>query len=59
MRMNDDLAFLGEIIAQICDYAVAKGMKPTDTVRTVANDILLLTEISNFDNWKPKGGDAE
>lgn len=54
--MNDDAKkdcdFLAEIIAQICDYAVDNDINPTDTVITVAKNLLALTKISNFDNWK-------
>ncbi len=49
---ESDHKFLVEILAQICDYAVDNDMKPTDTVTIVANNLLMLTEISNFDNWK-------
>lgn len=47
-----DHKFLVEILAQICDYAVDNEMNPTDTVTTVANNLLMLAEIANFDNWK-------
>ena len=49
---ESDRKFLVEIIAQICDYAVDNDMSPTDTVTIVANNLLLLAEISNLDNWK-------
>lgn len=51
---ESDHKFLVEILAQICDYAVDNDMKPTDTVTIVANNLLMLTEISNFDNWKKR-----
>lgn len=47
-----DCDFMAEIIAQICDYAVDNNMPPTDTVKTIANNLLMLTEISDFDSWK-------
>ena len=31
-------------------------MKPTETLKTVANNILMITEISNFDGWGSKDG---
>lgn len=49
---ESDHKFLVEIIAQICDYAIDNGMNPTDTIMVIANNMLLLTEISNFDNWE-------
>lgn len=48
---ESDHKFLVEILAQICDYAVDNEMNPTDTVTTVANNLLMLAEIANFDNW--------
>lgn len=46
--------FIIEIIAQICDYAVRNGIKPNDTLETIARSILGLLEISNFDKWKER-----
>lgn len=51
-QKESDRKFLVEVLAQICDYAVDNDMNPTDTVTIVANNLLMLTEISNFDNWK-------
>lgn len=47
-----DAEFMAHIIAQICDYAVANEMQPTDTVRTVGENLEAISEISNFDGWK-------
>ena len=47
-----DAGFMAHIIAQICDYAVANKMPPTDTVRTLAENLTLLCEISDFDRWE-------
>lgn len=51
---ESDHKFLVEILAQICDYAVDNEMNPTDTVTTVANNLLMLAEIANFDNWNKR-----
>ena len=48
---SKDMEFLSEIISQICDYAVDNGLNPTDTVKTLGNNLILITEISSFDNW--------
>lgn len=56
---ESDHKFLVEILAQICDYAVDNDMKPTDTVTIVANNLLMLAEISNFDNWKRRTGNEQ
>ena len=50
-ELSQDMEFLTSIISQICDYAVDNGLNPTDTVKTVAKNLLALCEISNFDNW--------
>ncbi len=50
--MNDH-EFMAQIIAEICDYAVKNKMEPNDTLRTVAENIDMMLEISNFNNWQP------
>lgn len=47
-----DQKFLVEIITQICDYAVVNDMSSTDTVTTIANNLLMIAKIANLDNWK-------
>ena len=49
--MSDE-EFLVHIISEVCDYAVENEMEPNDTLRTVAENILKLIEISTFNNWK-------
>jgi hypothetical protein len=49
-----DTEFMTNIIAEICNYAVANGVEPDDALSTVADNILSLLEISTFNNWKPK-----
>lgn len=53
MGMND-VEFMTHIICEICDYAVKNGMEPNDTLRTIADNINALLEISTFNinNWK-------
>ena len=51
--MNDN-EFMVKIIGDICNYAVANGMEPDDTLSTVADNILSLLEISTFNNWALK-----
>lgn len=57
---SSDVKFMTEIIAQICDYAVDNGLNPTDTVNVIANNLVMIGEITNFDNWerRKKGGDT-
>lgn len=51
---SSDVKFMTEIISQICDYAVDNDLKPTDTVKVIANNLVMMCEISNFDNWSRK-----
>lgn len=51
--MNDN-EFMVKIIGDICNYAVANGMEPDDTLSMVADNILSLLEISTFNNWALK-----
>lgn len=48
----EDVDFICKIICIICDYAVANEMPPTDTVRTLAENLTLLCEIADFDRWE-------
>ena len=54
-----DMKFITDIMSQICNYAIENDMKPTETLKTVANNILMITEISNFDGWGSKDGDTK
>lgn len=51
-----DTEFLAHLISEICTYAVKNEMEPNDTLKTVAENILMLLEISTFNGWK--GGEA-
>ena len=51
-QLSKDHEFLAEILSQICDYAVDNNMNPNDTVMVVANNLNVLAEISNFENWE-------
>lgn len=58
---SSDIKFMFEIISKICDYAIDNGLNPTDTVNVIANNLVVIGEISNFDNWErtKKDGDTE
>lgn len=58
---SSDVKFMTEIIAQICDYAVDNGLDTTDTVNVIANNLVVIAEIADFDNWerRKKDGDPE
>lgn len=50
-ELSADMNFLNSIISQICDYAVENELKPNDTIKTIAGDLLTLCEIADFNNW--------
>lgn len=50
-----DADFMSHIIIEICDFAVKNEMEPNDTLRTIADNIKALLNISTFNNWKPNG----
>ena len=50
----NDYNFMAHIISEICDYACKNKMQPNATLKTVAENILSVLEISTFNNWEPK-----
>ena len=46
-----DAEFITNIISEICNQAVENEMEPDDTIRTIANNLLAILEISTFNNW--------
>ena len=44
--------FIHYIVTTICDYAKANNYGVTDTVKTMGENLVCLTEIADFDNWK-------
>ena len=47
-----DADFMANIICSICDYAVANEMSPNETIKIIAENLLAVLEISNFDGWE-------
>lgn len=58
-QKSSDVKFMTEIISQICDYAVDNGLNPTDTVNVIANNLVMIGEISKFDNWERRKKDGQ
>lgn len=50
-EISADIELLKSIISKICDYAVDNGLKPNDTIKTIAGNLQALCEIANFNNW--------
>ena len=46
-----DGMFLTNLIAQICDYAVAHHLSPDDTIKTVSDNLASILKISTFEGW--------
>lgn len=53
-----DVEFMTHIIHEICDYAVKNEMEPDDTLKTVADNIKSLLEISTFNGWNRRANDG-
>ena len=54
---TDDAEFMCSIIEDIRNYAAKNNMEPDDTLKTVANNILSLLEISTFNHCGQKEGE--
>lgn len=52
--MNNDVEFMSNIIARICDYAIENGLNPNETIEIVAKNMLIILEISDFSDWRSK-----
>lgn len=50
--MNNDVEFMTDIIAYICDYAIENGLNPNETIEIVAKNLLFIHEISDFSEWR-------
>ena len=48
--MSDE-ELITSVIGTICNYAVENGLEPNDTLKTMAENILALLEICNFNQW--------
>ena len=46
--------FLTYVVCFICEFANENGMSPNKTLEAVANDILSMIKIGDFDEWKWK-----
>lgn len=55
--MERDIQFISNIISQIADYAQFNDMDVNDTLETIANDILTICKIADFNGLKK--GDNE
>ena len=47
-----EVDFINYIIFAICDYAKHNNYQITDTVKTMGENLIAITEIANFDNWE-------
>lgn len=54
-ELTNDTKFMDNIISQICNYAIDNGLNPTDTFNRIANNLVVIGEITDFDNWEKDG----
>ena len=47
-----EVDFINYIICTICDYAKHNNYQITDTVKTMGENLVAITEITVFDNWE-------
>ena len=47
-----EVDFINYIIGTICDYAKHNNYQITDTVKTMGENLVAITEIAYFDNWE-------
>lgn len=55
MKNNDienDTQLMNDVISYICDYARYNDMNINDTLKIVAENILAICEIADFNGWK-------
>lgn len=57
IALSKDADFMSRIISEICDYAKDNGYAITDTVKTIGDNLVAITEIANFDGWKGGASD--
>lgn len=51
-RSKTDEELISNILDEICEYAILNNMVPDETLRTMAENILALLEISTFNNYQ-------
>ena len=56
-ELESDMKLMSDVISHICNYASDNNMNITDTLKTVAENILAICEIANFDGWEKGGSD--
>ena len=47
-----EVDFINYIICVICDYAKHNNYQITDTVKTMGENLVAITEIAVFDSWE-------
>lgn len=54
IQISKDSELMAQVISLIASYAIENDMSPNETIKTVAEDMLVLLEIATFDNWEKK-----
>lgn len=56
IQISKDSELMVRVISLIASYAVENDMSPNETIKTVAENMLSLLKIANFENWGEKRG---
>ncbi len=54
IKISKDSEFMAQVVLLIATYAKENGMSPDETIKTVAENLLILLEIATFENWRGK-----
>lgn len=52
IQLSKDSDFMVQVISLIATYAKENGMSPDETIKTVAENLLCILEISTFEHWR-------
>lgn len=54
IQISKDSELMTQVISLIASYAIENEMSPNETIKTVAENMLLLLEIATFEHWGEK-----
>lgn len=56
IQISKDSELMARVISLIASYAVENDMSPNETIKTVAENMMGLLKIANFENWGENRG---
>lgn len=54
IQISKDSELMAQVISLIASYAIENDISPNETIKTVAENMLVLLEIATFENWEKK-----